>query len=250
MASRRRSRGTWFPTIGSGTTSEPGESNASGRAFFIDVPTDGTIGTILTPLTFDSPVEGEDDTAEKSLSDIIGSEYFLNRIVGKCFATRIPAFADVIGDNSQPVLFGAGFFVARCNDNSSGGGPDTPIGSASAAELRDNYSPLEVDTIREPWIWRRTWLLGSSGLRAPFATAFLNAGGAPASTMLYGSVADGPHIDAKTKRRVRLDERLFFVVSAVTFPFGLATQSAQRVEGYLDYRIFGQLRRAQNRGVF
>jgi len=243
---RRRARGTWLPSIGSVTAAGDDDSVASGRQFFIDVPIDGTIGTILTPLTFDQPVEGEADPTTSTMADIVGSEYFLERIVGKCFAFRQPTSA-----NNQAVLFGAGFFVARANDTSSGGGPDTPIGSASVAELRDNYSPLEVDTIRLPWIWRRTWLLGSSGIPTGVtAPNFFVAADSPASTMLYGSVADGPHIDAKTKRRVRLEERLFFVVSATTFPFTLGEQPAQSIGGYLDYRLFGQLRRATQRGVF
>jgi len=256
---RRRRKVTWLPTIGS--VVGEGLSTASGRAFFsIGGLVDGSIDTVISVLTFDQPRDiDQTDIPTTTMADTIGSEYFLNRIVGKCFAHRRFTGTILGSDDTQPgILFGAGFFIARANDESSGGGPDTPIGSATAQERNDNYSPLEADTIREPWIWRRTWVLGRAGrFPAPAtagggATASSDANAAyPASTALYGSVLDGPHIDAKTKRRVAQDERLFFAISAMNFPIGQeSAANSIVVDGYLDYRLVGNLRRAHNRGVF
>lgn len=265
MARRRRTRGTWFPTIGTSiaTPDEQGDDVLNGRSF--NMSFSGSSGqpvgifTILTPLTFDQPFEGDFLTQDTdSLSDIIGSEYILQRIVGKIFITRVHDFADGDEQDRAPAfLVGAGFFVARANDESVGGGADTPIGSATEPERRDNYSPLDVDTVREPWIWRRTWILGAGGIPtgAAFDPTLPNvAYNFPASTTGYGSVLDGPHIDSKVKRRVTQDNRLFLAVSATPFPIdspipgGAGSQLS--VGGYLDYRIFGSLRKAKNSSAF
>lgn len=181
------------------------------------------------------------------------------RIVGKLFAERKNfAFSGSQDDPDPAVLFGAGFFVARANDLSVGGGSGTPIGSATIQERRDHYSPLDTDTVREPWIWRRTWILGLSG-RAPrsstavgpdFPTATIFTAHWPASTGLYGSVMDGPHIDSKVKRRIGQDDRLWFAISATPYPLGQNTSGNLNVEGYLDYRLFGALRKARSRSAF
>lgn len=76
----------------------------------------------------------------------------------------------------------------------------------------------------------------------------------PPTTAHYGSIMDGPHIDAKSVRRVGNDERLWFAVSAVNFP--LVTQSEivvnqdVQIRGYLDFRVLGRLTRAHNRSNF
>lgn len=254
MRRRRKTRGTWFPNIG---TANNDEDNLQGRFFQLNFPGGSEQILAISPLTFDEP--RTDDTlgaSDASLADVIGSEYVLQRIVGKLFIARHAALTTVNGSevDAQPaVLVSAGFFVARANDTASGGGINTPIGSASAAEARDNYSPLEVDTVREPWIWRRTWVLGASPT-GPNNLQPANAQSAlryPPSTAWYGSVADGPHIDSKVKRRVRQDQRLWFSVSACTYPPQTAVDTGQlAVLGYLDYRLFGSLRKAQNSSAF
>lgn len=160
----------------------------------------------------------------------------------------------------EGALVAAGFFVARANDSGSGGGESTPIGSASLQETNDNYSPLYATTVREPWIWRRTWMLGNPS-ELGFAQAFINnntgvgqtllgTSSFPPTTAHYGSVSDGAHIDAKTARRVTQDERLWFAVSAVRFPIGTVTVENPNLRGYLDVRLLAGLRKAHNRGVF
>lgn len=258
---KRRTRGTWLPVIG--TNIGESTSTAAGRAFALNVggaPINGTgIITAITPLTFDVPIEGDSAVlGDSSLADIIGSEYVLQRIVGKVFAERISGIDGNDDDPNPAVLFSAGFFVARANDDQVGGGEDTPIGSATEAERTDNYSPLDADTSREPWIWRRTWILGAAGSipSVPFPAGtgpLINAvRNYPASTALYGSVADGPHIDSRVKRRVSQDNRLFFAVSSCTFPIDSEPVAPVPiiVSGFLDYRLFGSLRKARGSSAF
>jgi len=257
---RRRSRGTWFPTIGTSILESPvADDTVSGRQFNLALGVGVTgITTVITPITQDEPQEGELGGSGQGLADIIGSEYILQRIVGKCYIERTVTLNSLFRDTNPAVLVGAGFFVARANDFSLN--PDLPVGSATEAERSSNFSPLEQDTMREPWVWRRVWILGSAG-RAPLAndlalandvqTINTSAANYPSSTALYGSVADGPHIDSRVKRRVSQDDRLWFAVSVCTFPVNVPTQTEPvNMIGYLDYRLFGSLRKAKNSSAF
>lgn len=269
MRRKRKTKYTWFPTIGStivDPSSQPTD-NLSGRLFSISVPPDPSTNVLITALTLDTPQEGNDVAVSAPLVTILGNEYFLRRIVGKLFAT-MQGFRSAANDPSTPsaALFGAGFFIARANDFNQDN--TQPIGSASLDERQENYSPLSEDTIREPWIWRRTWILSNPAFpsittarvtNTPDAVNVANTitdfGAFPASTAGYGSVLDGPHIDAKTARRVKQDERLFFAIATTRMPvpggdppptFDLAGG----ITGYLDFRLLGALRKAQNRGAF
>jgi len=256
---KRRTKYTWFPTIGT-NVGGPGapDDNVSGREFII-FATPQTTNVIISPLTVDVPLEGDDidTTAPGQLAGAVGQEYFIRRVVGKVFAaTRIAR--NTGNDPSTPpaALLGVGLFVARANDSSQG--HDTPIGSASASERQENYNPLGEETIREPWIWRRTWVLGNTATRE-FAianvwgnvpTSDFAENNFPSSTAGYGSVMDGPHMDAKTARRVGNDERLWIAIAATPLPTVVPFGEDLSISGYFDFRILAQLRRARQRGVF
>lgn len=257
---RRKQRFTWLPTIGTASGTEQGSDNLSGRSFSIPVEPDGSTNVVITPLTFDKPFEGDELTsAATPLGTVLGNEYFLKRIVGKCFASMLTA-NNLNGDPStvESAFFAAGFFIARANDFDAGGGADTPIGSATPAERREHYNPLGEDCIREPWIWRRVWALSnrakyfSHEVRASVSFTPFNAGQAfwPSSTAEYGSVADGPHIDAKTARRIKQDERLWFVIATQMDPNIDPPQQGGVIAGYLDFRLLGALRKARQGSSF
>jgi len=85
----------------------------------------------------------------------------------------------------------------------------------------------------------------------------------PPNNTLYNGAMSNSRIDAKTIRRVGQDDRLFFwpplVASTPSLqekgvhPFindqGI-TVTATGIEGVLDYRLFGSLRRARQVGRF
>jgi len=162
-----------MPTLGTISNDDPGRENLriSGRAFSLDVigtPAtafpggQGDINTLILPVIPDAPPQGDtaNNDAQGELSIQMGTEWFCERIVGHLFvAYRLPDAGQVV---PASVLVTAGFFVARANDASSGGGLATPIGSASSAERNGNYSPQHIDAIREPWMWRRSWMLGGA----------------------------------------------------------------------------------------
>lgn len=247
---RRRRKYTWFPQLGSqGSTAEDDTSVLS-----IAIPQ--TTGAALSdvnifPVLPDVPLEALGTTitpgANTSLVNYIASEYFLRRIVGK-FACRLHPFISTDANQIQAATIAAGFLIARAAEAETITGG--PIGAANAAERKQNYGPLNIQTTREPWIWRRTWTLSPLEAAGSGVQVFGTSTGLFPPNNYLGSVAEGSFIDAKTARRVGNDDRLFFAVqtmindqtgtpAAYTFP-----------DAVLDIRVLGALRRARNRSVF
>lgn len=257
---RRRTKYTWLPIQGFDTGPEGNPRTLGGiDDNIVAGPVPETNIHPVNPV--DIPEEGGDWTVGTSLSDVLGSEYFLKRIVGKFFAAS-QAVTSTTGNVAEATLITAGFFVARAE----GTDPEIPAGvptGALATDVHtfDNFNPKAQDTVREPWIWRRSWILGNKGMFAR-ALAFDGTGLAapaytpytsyPQNTAGYGSVADGPHVDCKTARRITQDDRLWFAVSAAAMPFAGAENFGLGVvvDYHLDYRLLGALRRPKQTGRF
>lgn len=258
MRKRRKFRGTWLPVRGQ---EYPVDSNQSTTALTFDLDlSPGEVTTAVFPVLYDSPQEPEQlsETAA-GLNDIVGNEYVLRRIVGKFFCSYS---GGIEWDPEQEIpgpraaICTAGFFVARAGDVASD--VNSPIGGSSLWQ-RD-YNPLDINCIREPWIWRRSWMLGNPAwLWRTYQLANSELGGGwgvwgdtyTVNNSQYGSVADGPHIDAKTVRRVGQDDRLWIAISAHAVPLQQDSWTgANSVRCTWDIRAFGALRKARNRGNF
>lgn len=251
---RRKTKYTWLPQLGfQASTAEmdsvilPVSINA---AALNGDPSDPNIFAIIP----DAPKETAASAFDEHLSDYVGSEYTLRRIVGNIFFSA-PHYVNTTNPQATQVAICAGFFVARVD----AGDPSAivPIGATSAALRRQNYGPVHVQTTREPWIWRRTWMMSPLTMTAAGAQNYLiSAGDGFAGTYplnnYLGSVAEGSKVDAKTIRRIRGDERLFFSVQAVVLEakgtIGSATVSFPN--GSMDLRFLGALRRARGKGAF
>jgi len=261
MRRKRRSRGTWFPNLGTAGSAANLDDDDQGQFFQFVLP--AVVGggafatqTLVLPLTFDSIREDDADELDTNLADLIGSEYILRRIVGNVFLDRdtsLNTASNATGGYSA-VKMAAGFFVARQADASQN--RDLPIGAQTADEIRENYSPNQASVVREPWIWRRTWILGRPNLAGADNSS---PGGFPSNNTLYGGSASNQYIDARTVRRVGQDDRLFFVAAArglgnnFVDPFvneKVTTVGATSIKGHLDYRLFGSLRKAKQQGRF
>jgi len=243
---RRKFKGTWFP-INSDTVVE-GPADPLPAA-----PLQGTLGsgsgtagaeTSIRILTFDQPAE-----QAPLLNDALGQEYALRRIVGKLHIWWQQTLNGSTSLDLYTAQIGAGFFVARASstDEDIPEGAQATSQSGGDADTFNQFSPLSGGAIREPWIWRRTWVLGNP----PSSDGNLTQtrGVIPCSNIDYGSVLDGPHVDAKTRRRIRQDERLFFAMSARMLDGGGGTVGLQW-NWTLDVRLFGAMRRARNQGAF
>lgn len=254
---RRRSNGTWFPVFGTAQSGFEGQAiDIWGHSGTLLAVTGTRVVTEIIPVTTDEPLNEQPLTSgTDTLVNLIGNEYFLRRLVGKVFCTY--STTGSIGEGGpQNVIVAAGFFVARAQSqltNVPVGVPATQAQSNTNQETGfafNNYSPLANAAQREPWIWRRTWVLGDRQVDEGVPEQNPR-GNFPFNNASYGSVMDGPHLDAKTRRRVTSDDRLWFAIAATQWPLvGGETATTGAVAYGLDLRIFGSLRKARNRGVF
>jgi len=211
-----------------------------------DPQEDGVIWDAF-PLTFDvseEAVNAQSDPDKRTLRDIVqGNEWRLRRLVGKAFIT---CSHGVQGATLSPALDVAlGFIVCNTYDD---GAPVTDF---------NEVNPLAQNSMEDPWFWRRRWLLHPYGtpnytsLASNTATIDTrntpNLWGLPQTNVDYGSVADGPHIDAKTARVIHRSERLFGVLAARRYygEIGVNPETQfqdTHVNMLLDYRLLGSLR--------
>lgn len=256
MRRRRRSKFTWFPVFGTQINGDLDTSyrTVSSRIEGLKPSSDSSIipsfgnGTLLCQAvlpdqTFELGAQGGGVVDQVSLRDYVeGQDWALKRIVGKAHlgitaGTASPTF----GAQWANVLVTLGFFIGRSQDDNQGA-PDFQD---------DEVDPQNADNVRQPWIWRRTWLLqdpNNSG-------AFELAGDWPHSTAGYGDMASGGHIDSKVSRRIRREERLWMAISAVgADPTNTVVTGAQGTQpsifGQVDIRILGAMRKSRNASTF
>lgn len=273
MRKRRRTKFTWLP--GDGTTVTAGAIQQDVVAFSLQVNlgtgTDSALssGLVSNVIADFNPPE---DTGQTSMADSLGSEYLLKRIVGKVFVEAFQegivgqATTFTLGEQNSAIV-SCGFFVAPYSYDTATRAPNIgqPIGIEGDPHITP-YNPNLVQVIREPWIWRRSWLLtpgGSLGawdypgaqhqstIAADFA---LGAGTFPSNNTGFPGVLDGPHVDAKTARRIRKHERLWFAMQGTLMPEGSTVDpdkwSAFRIRSVVDVRCLGMTRKAHNRSSF
>jgi len=256
MGRRRRARYTWLPVLGS----EQGIDTATYQDMFV-AAVSGSTSTGCIPILQD-PLQEDPAETGQSMSDIVGSEYVVRRIVGKVFAYPEGANTGSSGNAAPAVLpalwLKCGIFVARAEDASSG---SVPIGYSGNP---NEYNPAAKENCREPWLWQRSWILsctrgfsqpnGDYGGEAEVALA-QNSVAFPTSTAFYGSAVDGGHVDVKVARRVGQDDRLYFIANVEVFSFDLGrgelpVNTTMGMNIRLDFRALGALRKARQKSSF
>lgn len=274
---KRRRKYIWLPHLGGvAAQTEPSVFNAW-FSTTLDVQPNITCG-IIAPVADHVQERVPSDENVEGMGELVGNEYFLKRIVGKIWCNHELSAATVAPDTfnapdleAVATIASVGIFVARADNPDDG----VPIGVAATGNTIPAYTTLARDTTREPWIWRRSWILGWStilnqfnlgrqiqlGANAAQVLAGYNVSGVrnsgpgssfPESNALHGSALDGPHIDAKTARRIGQDDRLYIAFSTQSYPEG--QQSLENAEKYVrfgvDLRFLGQLRRPRSSGKF
>jgi len=233
---RRRSRATWFPVI----PTLYGEEGDQEFTFYEDVgQIAGEPGSIaqwngesrgIQPLTFDDTLQATDaSTTGVTLRDVVqGQEWMCERVVGKVWGNM--SQSNEAG--ATRIIMCAALAVLPVNDD----------GSQSLVPAESD--PLNADNAQQPWLWRRTWVLYQNDLVNSFFT------GPTAISNVAGGNADAGHLDTKgTKRRIRRDQRLYIVYSAVTLAGTNAGDPADITFGY-DLRIVGGMRTGKNQSTF
>lgn len=263
---KRRRNVNWFPVLG---TDQFGNENirTSFRLWNQDIAVVGSsINTF--PLIPDIPADDDVPAAPGSLVNTTLTEYTLIRCVGKVFVGINGTQNDGATVFPKLVAVTCGIYVARANDQDAAGGFNTPVGSATFTELVQNYGPAHTGAIREPWAWRRTWLLASAFAAPTANTTSIGFEGALDFQLSHnirgGSIQDGPHFDVKMRRRVGNDDRLWFICQATTLDDARDIQDQKwqvnlpsptagitdGLTGLIDYRVLGTMRRSRNRSAF
>jgi len=254
---RRRRRVTWLPTNGTLLEIVQGTPDAAVNPFQLTFSHNfntSYVKTDIVPLNpFDIPVEGDNfptsAVPDQTLNDVIGNEYIVERIVGNCYAACISNDSGNTAQSLKAWMATVGIFVARADDIN----PLVPVGT-----IGTNYSPGVLPNTREPWMFRRTWLLNAKVptiLTNPVAFSDLNLAEAynklPVWTQEYQGLMAGPFFDIRSKRRIRTDERLWLVAQATGFPMlEDALTGIAQFQFIFDMRMLGALRKARNRSNF
>lgn len=236
---RRRNRGTWLPVLDT-----VWQTGAPGTTFdgIFQFPGSGPIlrgqriALDVIPLTYDftQTNANADSDVGVSLRDLVeGQEYLLDRVVGKVYCDLTQ---DAAGSLAS-VICCAALAVLPVDDDTN----------ASSLEAVDT-DPLLAQNSMQPWMWRRTWLLGNNLTTQQYSNGRI----LPASNTGYGSVAEGTHLDTKgVKRRIRKEQRIFLVLSSYCLEQGEEEDpTVNAVRWEYDLRLHGSMRKARNQSTF
>lgn len=235
MVNRRRRgpRVVWLPVDLNNRLGAPSPATA-----FIDSahfqftlsgnPSGVTPDTAVVPLVKDDTTTGAQLNTDSTIADIASSGYRLRRIVGKIVFI---AGQGVALNGNDPTIYQitAGIIVLK-----------TDVTGVNAAQAAGVYSPEILNSVADPWIWRRSWIL-SDQLGAQ------NVGSlsiAPRSNIenYAGGNSDGSHIDQKTARTVGDEERLFLVATCRGLDGQPAGQNIGAIIAVCDLRMLGSIR--------
>lgn len=251
---RKRSAGIWYPLAGiSGIKSAIDSGNRSdiqwGSSF--SCPVDYAQAGCLAVTALDAFQDTVDDQypgVGVGPTEFTGIGVYqlqhgvlIKRILGKIHLARQQNQADEV----PACVVTAGVFVAPETAGASLPLPEgmtsniiTSASSVSEDHQWRQYSPLAATTQNQPWMWRRTWMLQNSSSTSN--TGSLNVPW-PIANWEYGSIADGPNVDIKTKRVVRPGDRLWFALATTPFPNGDTAAEAGVVFAQIDLRMFAKV---------
>lgn len=234
----RKRRGVWLPLLGSDWTAGEGAEHYNDASItFESAPVgnrraDGVESEVFPVVPdFTWTVHNDGTSRAASLHErTSGNCWKLDRIVGRCAITCWESDADIPAEDQWPYIqVGAGFFVARSEE-----------GQDSVPDLfSDEYDVLAADNIRNPWIWRKTWILTNPAGSRIFRDDF------PIATTQCSSPYQSADVDVKSKRMIRPEHRLWFTYSVIGWngtTEEIADVGAQpRALGNVDIRCFGTI---------
>lgn len=241
MRRRTRPKVVWLPNTeanGFGTT----DTIYNAGVFDTGGGASGDSGSIEFPIVTDG-IQSDPLQPTSSLADIEDSGYRLRRIVGKIYV-----FHGQSAGAASFTFVTAGLIIRRVDPTTGA----SLAATASAVQPFPLIAPGFTTNQGDPWIWRRTWLLGTRNLVAP-ATALAGLGtqggeqidSAPPRNFgdaYPGGIAEGPHVDQKTARIVGPEERLFLDVSATVFAEGPTGVVPSAIGVAFELRVLASMR--------
>jgi len=187
-------------------------------------------------------------TTDSSLADIESSGYRLRRIVGKVWCQLNQTNLDDADNTVQSVICTAGFMVRKATAATG----DSYAAAVGPAEV----DPALIGNTGDPWIWRRSWVLGNNaaaGVTERNPPNVISKQHFPTVNWgkdYPGGIAEGPHIDQKTARKVGPEERLFLAFTTTVLGEAVSPPGdANIVAWFTDLRVLGSLQTSSgNRG--
>lgn len=156
-----------------------------------------------------------------TLADEIQGGYRLRRVVGKIFVACRQVPDDESPSNPTSLIAWAGIIVRRVNSAGD------PVSTSVFADAYENQ--------RDPYLWRRDWALTNYLAQGAAVTKVYSF---PTQNVDYGSVMDGPHVDAKTKRFVGAEERLYMDVGFTYIDGTGEAINGPQIDVWWDLRFF------------
>jgi len=206
----------------------------------LGVPNNGPV--LQIPLVPDeTPLQGTTIGNNQTLRDLVqGQEWMCDRVVGKVWASAEQTADDTYVD---AILVCMAMAVLPVQDDN----PGVP------AMPEEDYAPLNAANTMGPWFWRRTWVLQNTiGAAGAGAGGFVGQAQGAQAIWQYGSVMDAGHVDtAPTKRRIRKEQRLFFLIQGAQM--GTVVNGEPSTFDFFfgyDFRVHGAMRRASNKSTF
>lgn len=240
---RRKAAVVWLPNVGTkfnqdGAGAPNVNENPSETEFIVDVTAAGpTPATVSVPLVLDNPNSVAETGAPLDVIQKQGLQfnadwgYRLRRIVADYYVGAAPT--NLQGTNLGGIAVHLGIIIRRVFAED---------GTATAPPQQQDVNTLENN--KDPWIWRRSFILSEGIPRAGDNLTSQAIEAAPQSNIGYG-VAKYMNIDQKTVRRVGPEERLFLTATFFRVPYdealaGAALDNNWRIYFHMSYRCLAQ----------
>lgn len=234
---RRKARVVWLPQPGTeraiqGVSALAATENPSWAEFAFTVTNGNAPTTVEVPMVVDQPTSADlSSTAslaiwrDQSLQKVNQPTYRLRRIVGEFFGAV--TVTDAGNTATGGILLAIGAIVRRVDSD----------GLVAVDGVDQDLNSIQNNA--DPWIFRRTWVLGS-GLE-PVTGPPRAVSTFPGTTAAYGNAR--AHIDQKTIRKIGPEERLILNATAWIMPSTLTAlpDSGLTVWGCFDYRALASI---------
>jgi len=236
MRRRTKPKVVWLPICNTNSIDPSNRSTWQRAAVALDGSVLGSSTTLEIPCVLDGLQSSPISDPNSSLADVENSGYRLRRIVGKIYVF----ISQNDRNNGETYGVTAGFIIRRT---------DSTAATSLAALSPGATATDDIENSMDPWIWRRSWILGRDAL--PDAVAPITQSAFVSSFNDFphdnfgrnaGGVHEGPHVDQKTARIVGPEERLFLDLTATTLLDDPAAAGAPFLIVFTNLRVLGSMR--------
>lgn len=229
MRRRSKPRVVWLPIVNTNSIDAANRSTIQNFGLLIPTVTPGVTASTEEPVIMDG-IQSGPLQATSSLADVENSGYRLRRIVGDIW---VECFDSEEQTTNAAVVVTAGLIIRRVSSET--GTSLAELGGAAFISCDD------IENGMDPWIWRRSWLLGWNGVTTGATQLDTRHFNRPPESNVRGSLYNGSHVDQKTARIVGPEERLMLDLTATVHRQGPA-DSEELVVCTTNLRVLASMR--------